>query len=273
MKLKRYHYITFIACILSFIADFFLFFNTKIFFFLLGLIILIGVFPFFVDLIYTTEKEREKEEMFFEFLNDLKESVAIGIPISKSIINISKRDYGALNHHVRKLANQIAIGIPLVNAFDVFRREVNNKIIGRTVELIMQAERAGGNIESIIEASLRNISEIREVNKKRQVAVHGMVVQGYIIFLIFLIIMLVIQLKLIPMLSTIPITGEGGFGLTLQNIKVINNIIFILIMVQGFFSGIIIGKLGEGKILRGLKHSFILMALSYILLQLSNLLK
>jgi len=271
MKLKRYHYITFLFCVLLIIANFILFFNTRFFFFLFGIIILIGVFPFFVDLIFTTEKEREKEEMFFEFLNDLKESVSIGIPISRSIVNISKRDYGALTHHVRKLANQITIGIPLSQAFDVFKEEVNNKIISRSVELMIQAEKAGGNIESIIEACLRNVSEIREVNKKRQVAVHGMIIQGYIIFLIFLVIMLVIQLKLIPMLASIP-TSEG-YGLSLQNINSINNIIFILVMVQGFFSGIIIGKLGEGKILRGLKHSFILMTISFILLQISNLLK
>lgn len=271
MKLKRYHYITFIFCILFLIANFILFLNTKIFFFLLGLIILIGVFPFFIDLIFTTEKEREKEEMFFEFLSDLKESVSIGIPISKSVINISKRDYGALSHHVRKLANQIAVGIPVVQAFDVFRREVNNKIISRAVELMIQAERAGGDIESIIEACLRNMREIREINKKRQVAVHGMVIQGYIIFLIFLVIMLIIQIKLIPMLANIP--SAEGYGLNVGNIKAINNIIIILVLLQGFFSGIIIGKLGEGKILRGLKHSFILMAISYLLLQASNLLK
>jgi len=35
--------------------------------------------------------------------------------------------------------------------------------------------------------------------------------------------------------------------------------------VQGFFAGLVIGKLSEGSTKAGLKHSFIMMALAYLM--------
>jgi flagellar protein FlaJ len=38
-----------------------------------------------------------------------------------------------------------------------------------------------------------------------------------------------------------------------------------LLIAQGFFTGLVIGKLGEGTIKAGLKHSFILVIASFII--------
>ncbi|MEM4357893.1 MAG: type II secretion system F family protein [Candidatus Pacearchaeota archaeon] len=274
MKLKKSHYIAFIISSIVIILDFIFFFKTGTFFFVFGLSILLTTLPFILDLIYAAGKEKEKEEMFIEFLADLSESVKTGIPISRSILNISKRNYKALDVHVKKLANQIILGIPLRKALDIFAMDTRNKIIGRTIELIGQAERAGGKIESILDAAVTNVREIEDIKKKRGAAIHGMVMQGYIIFFIFLIIMVFIQLKFIP--AVLETMGSLGGGLEIAgiqagagtvNIEFLNNIVLALILIQGFFSGLVISKLSEGKLLSGIKHSFILMAISFLILE------
>lgn len=271
MKLKKYHFITIIFVIIALLINFIFFFNEeniKIFYFITGLSLLILCFPFFFDLIYKIEKEKEKEEMFIEFLLNLSESVATGVPISRSIINISKRNYGALDYHIKKLANQISLGISLNKAFSTFSNEAKNKIISRAIELISQAERAGGKIENILESTVRSVKEIQEVNKKRIIAVHSMIVQGYIIFFIFLIIMIIIQLKFVPEMFKVISAQTGEYQiLSKVNVELFNNLIFFLIIIQALFSGIVIGKLSEGKILSGIKHSFILVALSFLIFQ------
>jgi flagellar protein FlaJ len=40
-----------------------------------------------------------------------------------------------------------------------------------------------------------------------------------------------------------------------------------LTLVQGFFSGLVAGKMGEGSISAGLKHSLIMMLLGYVALK------
>ena len=44
------------------------------------------------------------------------------------------------------------------------------------------------------------------------------------------------------------------------------NIFRILIIIQGFFSGLVIGKLSEGSILSGLKHSIALVIIGSLAL-------
>ena len=37
-------------------------------------------------------------------------------------------------------------------------------------------------------------------------------------------------------------------------------------MIQGFFAGIMIGKFAEGELRRGIKHSLIVMIISYLII-------
>jgi flagellar protein FlaJ len=274
MKLKKYHYIAIAIALAAIIFDFLWFWQKKAFFFILGLAILFMLFPFLADFIFALGKEKEKEEMFVEFMSDLAESVKTGIPISRSILNISKRDYKALDKHVKKLANQIALGIPLITALETFAKDTRNKVIARSIELISQAERAGGKIEDVISAAVANVREIEDIKKKRSAAIHSMTMQGYIIFFVFLLIMVFLQMKFIPeMMKTLGGFGQTGleFGLAVSatplNLDFVNKVVLVLIVVQGFFSGIVISKLAEGKLLSGLKHSFILIALSFLILE------
>ena len=80
--------------------------QSKLFFFLIGIAAFIVVLPFLMSLLLKVGLEKEKEEMFLEFSRNLVESVKSGIPVSKSIINISNKDFGSLTPHVKKLANQ-----------------------------------------------------------------------------------------------------------------------------------------------------------------------
>ncbi len=101
--------------------------------------------------------------MFLEFSRNLTESVNIGTPVSKSIINMSRKKYGALTPYIEKLGNQISLGIPVHRAFENFARDVNNPVISRAVSLISEAERAGGEIDYILESVAQSISEIENL--------------------------------------------------------------------------------------------------------------
>tara|TARA_Y100000310_G_scaffold160433_1_gene160199 strand:+ start:5269 stop:6189 length:921 start_codon:yes stop_codon:yes gene_type:complete len=249
--------------------------NSDILYFVLGIAFSIAVLPFFISVILKTGSEREKEEMFLEFSRDLVESVKAGTPISKSILNVRKKDYGKLNPHVNKLSNQISLGIPVKTAFETFARDNNNPTLTRAVTIISEAEKAGGRIDDILEAVVKSVSQVEKLKKERRAAMYTLVVQGYIIFFIFIIIILVMQFKILPIASGLGAGGIGagesvtgiGFG-TQGAVASIDDLIkpFIwLLVVQGLFVGLVIGKLSEGKIKAGLKHSFILMILAILI--------
>lgn len=258
------------------IADLF-FIGSQFFFFLLGLAVIAGVTPFMIELMRETREDVEKEEMFLEFARSLVESVKTGTPISKSIINIRNKPYGVLGPHIKKLANQISIGIPMNAALQIFSKDVDNKVISRALTLIGEAEQAGGDIGQILNAVAGAVSMSEKIKKEREAAISTLVVQGYIIFFVFLIIVIVMQFKILPILSGISgisgaggalgIGGAGGGSLDSQELS---SAFLYLLMVQGLFSGLTIGKLANGKIKSGVKHSFALMLSSFIVSSAAN---
>jgi archaeal flagellar protein FlaJ len=249
-----------------------LFIGTDFFFFMVGIGVLVGVSPFVFSMIYEASIISEKEEMFLEFTRNLAESVGTGTPVSKSIINVKNKSYGVLSENIDKLANQISLGIPLSIALQTFSKDVNNKTISRALTLIGQAERAGGDIGEILESVAGAVSMSDKLKKERKSAISTLVVQGYIIFFIFMIIILVMQFKILPMISGIADIGAVGIktGESIGQEEMSSSFLYLL-LIQGLFSGLMIGKLTEGNIKTGVKHSFALMLSSFLVSTGANL--
>ena len=258
------------------IAFAYFFISDKYFPLLLGLGILIGALPIIIRIMNENKVNTEKENMFLEFSRNLVESVKTGTPISKSIVNMSDKNYGALTPHIQKLGNQISLGVPLNTALSYFSKDVNNHSIARSLTLIGQAERAGGDIGEILEAVAGAVNMSDKLKKERKASISTLVSQGYIIFLVFIIIILVLQFKILPMVSGISDVGSTlGFGGGGVNPNVdqrdISNAFLYLILTQGFFTGLTIGKLAENDIKAGVKHSFALMFLSFLASTIANI--
>ena len=241
-------------------------------FLMFGIVVglVISTLPFLISFLANQRKKKEKEAKFLEFTRDLVENVRTGTPISKAIINLRKRNYGALTSHVAKLANQLSIGITLRVGLLNFSKDIGSPVVSRAVGLISEAERAGGRIETILESVAESISQIETLRKERKASISNLVTQGYIIFMVFIIIMLVMEFRILPMVSglgggteaeLLPGGIGGGSGGDAQDFS---TPLFILLLVQSFFAGLVIGKISEGSIKYGIKHSFILLALTLL---------
>jgi len=269
MELKKPHWAGMIAGIVVIIASLF-FIDTRFFFFMIGIGILSLAAPFVLAIIRETNIAAEKEDMFLEFSRNLVESIKTGTPISKSIINVRNKPYGVLSENIKKLANQISLGIPLSSALQTFSKDVKNKTISRALTLIGQAERSGGEIGGILESVTEAVSTSDKLKKERKAAISSLVVQGYIIFIVFIIIILVLQFQIVPMIVGISpaagVLGIGGIGggAPIEPEELANAFLYLL-LIQGLFSGLAIGKLSEGNIKPGIKHSFILMFLAFLI--------
>jgi flagellar protein FlaJ len=280
MEFKKINWIGLGISLVIVIFSFFLY-RTKFFFFIFGIGVLIGAAPFVFSIIKETRIASEKEEMFLEFSRNLVESVKTGTPINKSIINVKDKSYGVLSENIKKLANQISLGIPLEKALQTFSRDVNNRTISRSLTLIGQAERSGGEIGGILEAVTEAVSTAEKLKKERKSAISTLVVQGYIIFFVFIVIILVLRFQILPLLidispDVIGASGIGGIGsigggggAPLSQEEISSSFLYLL-LVQGFFSGLAIGKLSEGNIKAGIRHSFILMLVAFLIATGSN---
>jgi len=265
IKLEKMHWMGIIIGISTIIGSLIMFRETKLLYFLLAVSLLIITIPFMISFLLSQNKQKEKEKKFLEFARDLAEMVRSGAPISKSIINLKNRNYGFLSPHVNKLANQLSIGITLTNAFKIFAIDVKSKVISRAVGLISEAEKAGGKIETILDSVAKSVNQIEELRKERKASVSNLVTQGYLIFFVFIIIMLVLEFKILPLVSDL----QGVEGLKIATNTMGSNQfstpLFVMLLVQSFFAGLVIGKISEGSIKNGFKHSFILLSITLLI--------
>jgi flagellar protein FlaJ len=280
MRLKKLNIIGIVFGVIILLIDVIFFLNMEdknLFLFVLGIAVGIITIPFIIQLALENKKDEEIGERFLEFSRNLAESVVTGTPISKSIINMKKKNYGLLSPYIEKLANQIELGISVNRALHNFARDVDNPVISRAVALITEAERAGGEIDYILESVAKSISEVEKLKKERKAAIYSLVVQGYIIFFIFIGIMLVMQFKILPLAAGAsslsvgaglnPLQGTGvakatAGGLTPEDLA---RQFLYLLLAQGLFAGLTIGKVAEGSIKAGIKHSFILTITAFLI--------
>lgn len=252
--------------------------GTRFFLFLFGIGIIVGISPVVLSIVMESKRDAEKEEVFLEFARNLVESVKSGTPISKSIINLKEKSYGVLSPNIQKLGNQISLGIPLRTALNVFARDVKNKTISRSLVLIGQAEQAGGEIGQILDSVAEAVSMSDKLKKERKSSIQNLVVQGYIIFFVFIAIVLIMQFKIVPMVSGMADVGSvGGLGMSMGggaaiDADEISGAFLYLLLIQGFFSGLTIGKLSEGNMKAGIKHSFALILMSFLIATGANIL-
>ncbi|HLC55550.1 MAG TPA: type II secretion system F family protein, partial [Candidatus Nanoarchaeia archaeon] len=145
--------------------------------------------------------------------------------------------------------------------------DTKNSVIHRSISIMNEAERSGGDIRDVLDSIVESVFQVKKLKEERKSGVYSQVMQGYFVFFIFIGIMLVMQLWLFPKLTSIAGTLETSIaGANLKGSDVmLDKIFFSLLMIQGFFAGIAIGKFSDGTIKQGLVHSFILMLLAALI--------
>lgn len=242
---------------------------------MLGIAFLVAVFQFWLDILNENKSNREVEEKFLEFVRAVSDGVKTGIPIPKAIIELRGDDFGALTPYISKLIYQIEWGVPLREAFLRFSKDTKNPLVKRTMAIVVEAEQSGGHIDKVLESVTSSVLEIKKVKDERRANIFSQILQGYFIFIMFIGIMVVLQVFLLPeldqvggsVMTGVNIPGIGGSsGATSAYPSSIDfDLIFtFLLLIQGFFTGLMIGKFSEGSLRYGLKHSLVLMFIGYM---------
>ncbi len=307
MKFKNNYWIGISIGIIILAVDFSIFFKTKWFLPVLIVAVSVGWVQIWIDFFIENQKQRDIESRFLDFVRNLAGAIKSGMPVSRAIIHISKIDYGSLSYYARKLGYQVEWAVPVHKALLLFSNATKNDVIKRTIATVIEAEQSGGNMEDVLESITSSLIEIKKIKEQRRAGVQSQVMQSYIIFFIFIGVMITIQNMLVPYLLGSSQSGgmfgnlKGGLSLgsvagtststaksppllmdvdikfdTMRNFIItmtqwfssLRGVFLMLSLIQGFFAGIIIGKMAEGDITSGLKHSLILMTFAFFVMAL-----
>ena len=210
---------------------------------------------------YKEYKESRKiESSFPDFLNNIVSGVESGMTLPQAIESASKNDYGPLSPHVKKMSYQINWGIPFDQVLNSFAKKVRSRVLRRTVSTIIETHRSGGNIADVLKSVAESIREVEKIREERKAHVYSQILTGYVIYFVFLGVIIGLQKFLMP---TLAFSGASQFGMGPTESFSYKDIFQNLIIIQGFFSGLAIGKMSEGSILAGLKHLIVFIAIGF----------
>jgi flagellar protein FlaJ len=202
------------------------------------------------------------------FLRELSEAGRTGVTLTRALELASKRKYGPLSEELDKVVTQISWGLNFNEALERFADRVNTRLARRTASIITEIRRAGGDIRDILEMISLHIGELQTIERERQSQLRLYVVIVYIAFFIFLFVdILLIKTfftELGEMKTTMAESGGGGLLTTAIDVDRIIQVMYHVTLLEGLFGGLIAGKMGEGKVGAGLKHSLILMAIGFL---------
>jgi flagellar protein FlaJ len=220
---------------------------------------LLFVLPITIIKYIEHKKKKEIEEMFPVFLRDFVEAVRGGLVIPQAFKSVSRNDYKSLTPYVKKISEQLDWGISVDKVLTKFAKEVKSELIGRVVTSVIESHRFGGNLADTFEALANTATEIKRLRAERRTYLQSQLITGYIIFFVFLGVMIALEKFLVPGLARTSVPGGVSEAVQQKVLEEYKAVFRNLILIQGFFAGLSVGKMAEGAMVAGLKHSMFMM--------------
>ena len=221
------------------------------------------IFPNFMEFSYQRWR-RQIDEAIPSMLTDISAQVKTGISLDRALDIAATKNYGPLQAELKKLQTQLALGLPFDVAVENLTKRVKTTMVKRTFGLLMQANRAGGKIEELLDIIQSDANELFLLDKERRTALRPYVVVIYIAFGVFVAVsVLLVDSFFKQVLGSSSSTtvsfgsGNGLAGMTLASVK---DLFLQMALIEAIFGGFGAGKLGEGSFTAGFKHVLIMAA-------------
>lgn len=233
----------------------------------------IVVIPLLIFHEYKKGWEEKIQSQFPDFLKKLASTNETGMTLRDSIKLMTRTDMG-MGKEIKKIYNDIDWCLTINEALRRFANRVRTHVVARSITLVTKANESSGDIGEVLNVAARDAAAEQELKNERRVSMFIYIVIIYISFLVFIGIIYVISSTFLEeMVKAGEKTTASGsravaMSLTRTGLADYNRIFFHGALIEGAFSGLIAGVMGEGSVLSGLKHSVIMVTIGYLLFSL-----
>ena len=229
--------------------------------------VLICIVPLAVLDLREQMRVKNLENALPNFFRDLAGMNDSGMTLPAAVHLVATAEYGTLPPHIRKLDNEMSWGVGFVEALYRFGKGLGTNLSDRSVDLIAKASRAGGDVSEVLRAAAKDTFEVVNLQQER---FNNMIIYVVIVLVAFAVFLFVIAILVSSFLTTMATagatasaTGARGFG-GIIDMFLYKRLFAHAAMLQGFFSGLVAGQMGEGRFVAGLKYSAIMLLIAWI---------
>jgi len=233
-------------------------------FVILAIIVVVGI-PTFLIILREERRQSRIDENLPYLLREISNAQRTGMSLPRAIQESAKRHYGPLTPELRKMSSKITWGIPFSQAMEDFQSAIDTPLAQRATLLILEAERSGGSLEEIFEATEHHVQTLLNLKKEREGAMKPYIWIIYASYIIFIMVVVILFVTFFIPFGSANISPDQTAGIFLLEIDLDTlEILFLhMLAVQGFFSGLVAGKMSKMSVRAGLMHSVVMMFIGW----------
>ncbi len=226
--------------------------------------ILIILVPFLLFYETLLRRIRAIEDSVPTFLKRLAVVNEVGMPLAEAIRSISNINLGILSTEVKLMYKDLVWSNSIFKALTKFELRIRTVSISRIVTLITKASETSGNIKETLRVAANDASLTEKLRRQKFTVLFSYLIVVYISFAVFLLVLYVFATMFLPQIPEAS-SAAGSSMLSISAHKEEYTRLFMhATVIQGFFSGIIVGQMTGESAYDGLKHSVIMMGIAYL---------
>jgi flagellar protein FlaJ len=215
-------------------------------------------------------RRRHIEEALPNFFRDLAGMNDSGMTLPNAVHLVAQSDYSTLTPYVRKLDNEMSWSVTFIEAIQRFRARLATPLTDRSIDLIAKASKAGGDVSEVLRAAAKDSYEFITLRTERR---NNMLIYIVIVLISVLVFVFVIYILVTTFLSVMATAGSaasavGGAGAQFGanvDLPLYTRLFAHAAILQGLFSGLVAGQMGEGRAVAGLKYSIIMVVIAWVM--------
>lgn len=245
---------------------------------IIGMMVMVGPYGFYMSARW--KRIKQIESRLPDFLRDVAEAGRFGMTLAEAIVVASSGRYGALTPEIKKMAAQIEWGVPANEALRLFAERVKTPLVQRMTSIIMKASDAGGNVADVLTMVAHDARETMLTETEKSIVMSTYVSVIYISFFVFIATIVILTASFLPQMElagsqlkeatekigTAQMGSVSGIDVTI--IPSVEFAFLLATLAHAVGDGIMAGVLQKGSVAIGLRHSFIMLLVAFLILRL-----
>ena len=232
------------------------------------------IFFFFID-IKIFNRSRKIEKVLPDFLQISAENIRAGMGIEKALWYAVRPNFGVLAKEIEVVAKEVMSGKELVLALQEFITRYDSNILKRSINLLIEGIKSGGEIGELLNKIAENIQEtdIMKKDMSANVSTYAIfisfatIVAAPILFalsgqLLNIVTQIFASINLNSSSSSKMPISFSGVGLSYADYMIFA---IVTLSISSFFSAIIVATIKKGNAKYGLKQIPIYIAVSILI--------
>lgn len=194
----------------------------------------------------------------------IAESQETGLTIIRALDKVieDKMVRPPLSTEIKRISVEMSWGASFEDALEAFKRRVDSPVVGRFCALVLEASRSGGEIRKVFSATSGFMEEMKDMNQDTDSQMRPYVLVIYVAFAVSLFTaVILIQSFFIPLEGT----PQIGSATIVGGVDVYSDFFYKNMMMSAVTGGLMAGKLGERRVVGGLKHSIFMIVAGYVI--------